>query len=290
MTIYNLGSINADHFYAVPHLPGAGETLAAMTLATGLGGKGANQSVAAARAGADVVHIGAVGPDGGWAVDRLAQYGVGTERIARIGTPTGHAIICVDPAGENQIILYPGANCALTSDQLTVLDAAGPGDWLMLQNETNLQQEAAERARANGVKTAYSGAPFDVAAVQAMLPHTDLLLLNAVEARQLAQALGLVVGDLPVSQIVVTKGADGAEWHGTGSGETVSIPACPVVPVDTTGAGDTFAGYMVAGLSQGLVPEAALRLASAAAAIKVTRAGTADAIPARDEVDTFLAG
>ena len=290
MTIYNLGSINADHFYAVPHLPGAGETLAAMALATGLGGKGANQSVAAARAGADVVHIGAVGPDGGWAVDRLAQYGVGTERIARIGTPTGHAIICVDPAGENQIILYPGANRALTPDQLTVLDAAGPGDWLMLQNETNLQQEAAERARANGVKTAYSGAPFDVAAVQAMLPHTDLLLLNAVEARQLAQALGLVVGDLPVSQIVVTKGADGAEWHGTESGETVSIPACPVVPVDTTGAGDTFAGYMVAGLSQGLGPDAALRLASAAAAIKVTRAGTADAIPARDEVDAFLAG
>lgn len=288
MTVYNLGSINADHFYAVPHLPVPGETLAAMTLTTGLGGKGANQSVAAARAGADVVHIGAVGPEGQWAIERLARLGVDVSCIAAIETPTGHAIICVDPAGENQIVLYPGANRVISPAQLDVLDDAGPGDWLMMQNETNLQAEAAERAHARGVKVVYSAAPFDVRAVQAILPHTDLLLLNAIEARQLAQALGVPVSDLPVSRIVVTKGADGAEWHERDSGETVSVPAFNVVPLDTTGAGDSFAGYLVAALAEGADAEAALRLASAAAAIKVTRAGTADAIPARAEVDEFL--
>ena len=288
MTIYNLGSINADHFYAVPHLPGPGETLAAMSLSTGLGGKGANQSVAAAKAGADVVHVGAVGPDGAWALDRLAQYGVGTSHIAQIDIATGHANICVDPGGENQIILYTGANRAMSEVQLAILDNAGPGDWLMLQNETNLQVQAAERARAKGAKVAYSAAPFDVEAVTAVLRHTDLLLLNAVEARQLAHALGVAVSDLPVPQVVVTKGADGAEWHDLQTGETIAIPAHSVAPVDTTGAGDTFAGYLVAGLSQGMEPESALRFASAAAALKVTRAGTADAIPLRTEVDAFL--
>ncbi len=288
MTIYNLGSINADHFYAVPHLPAPGETLAAMDVTTGLGGKGANQSVAAARAGADVVHIGAVGPDGGWAIDRLAQYGVQTHAIAQIDTCTGHANICVDPQGENLIVLYPGANRALGADQLAVLDTCNPGDWLLLQNETNLQVQAAERARTQGAQVAYSAAPFDVAAVQAVLPFVDLLLLNAVEARQLSKALGVAVTDLPVPQIVVTKGADGAEWIGRDTGETVSIPAQKVAVVDTTGAGDTFAGYMVAGLSQGMTPKDALRLASTAAALKVTRAGTADAIPTRDQVAALL--
>ncbi|MFD1511621.1 ribokinase [Lacimonas salitolerans] len=287
MTLFTFGSINADHTYLVPHLPGPGETLAARSLTTGLGGKGANQSVAAARAGADVVHIGAVGRDGGWALDRLAGYGVQTHAIVQIDTPTGHAIICVDPRGENQIIVYPGANRALTPDQLTTMDAAEPGDWLLLQNETNLQVEAAQRARAAGASVAYSAAPFEVDAVRAILPMTDLLLLNAVEAAQLCDALGVTLADLPVPRVVVTKGADGVDWHE--GGKTVTVPAHPVDVVDTTGAGDTFAGYLVAGLSQGMTPDDALRLAAAAAALKVTRAGTADAIPTRAQVDAFLA-
>lgn len=286
MTLFTLGSINVDYAYAVPHLPGPGETLSAHAVATGLGGKGANQSVAAARAGADVVHIGAVGRDGGWAVERLAGYGVQTHAIAAIDTPTGHAIICVDPAGENQIIVYPGANRALTRDQLTALDAVRPGDWLLVQNETNLQAEAAQKARDQGAQVVYSAAPFDVDAVRAIMPLTDLLLLNAVEAAQLCEALGVVLADLPVPRVVVTKGAVGVDWHE--GGKTVSVPAHLVDVVDTTGAGDTFAGYLVAGLSQGMTPHNALRLAAAAAAIKVTQAGTADAIPTRAQVDAFL--
>ena len=103
MTIWNLGSINADMIYDVSHLPGPGETLAADRLARFLGGKGANMSVAAARAGAQVAHVGAIGPDGRWAFDRLTEYGVDTRHIAEVDIPTGHAIIAVDAQGENNI-------------------------------------------------------------------------------------------------------------------------------------------------------------------------------------------
>lgn len=287
MTIYNLGSINADHTYALPHLPGAGETLAALSLRSGLGGKGANQSVAAAQAGAIVRHLGAVGPDGVWAVERLAALGVDTSGIARIAGPTGHAIICVDSFGENQIILYPGANQQIPAEALAALAGIAPGDWLMLQNETNLPREAAQVARAAGAQVAYSAAPFDLAAVRDVLPHVDLLLLNAVEAQQLCAAMAMALTDLPVPQIVVTRGGDGADWHDIAAGLTVSVPAFSVDVVDTTGAGDTFAGYLVASLAAGQEPKQALRLASAAAAIKVTRAGTADAIPSLAEVEEF---
>ena len=109
MTIWNLGSINADYVYRVPHLPEPGETIAAANLERGLGGTGANMSVAAARAGARASHIGAVGPDGRWAVDRLTEYGVDTRWIREVSHPTGHAIINVDDSGENAIVIYPGA-------------------------------------------------------------------------------------------------------------------------------------------------------------------------------------
>ena len=113
MAIFNLGSINADMTYRVPHRWGPGEALAARSVDRGLGGKGANMSVAAARAAARTIHIGAVGPDGGWAVERLMEYGVDTRHIVTCPSPTGHAIIAVDDAGENQILLCPGANHAL---------------------------------------------------------------------------------------------------------------------------------------------------------------------------------
>lgn len=287
MTLFILGSINADHAYSVPRLPGPGETVAAGSLASGLGGKGANQSVAAARAGAEVVHIGAVGHDGGWAVERLAGYGVQTHAIDRKDElTTGHAVICVDPMGENQIIVYPGANRALTLHQLKTLDAAEPDDWLLLQNETNLQVEAARQAVTAGASVAYSAAPFDVDAVRAILPLIDLLLLNAVEAAQLCEALGVTLAELPIPWVVVTRGADGVDWHE--GGKILSVPAHPVDVVDTTGAGDTFAGYLVAGLSQGMAPDSALRLASAAAAIQITQVGAADAIPTRAQVDALV--
>lgn len=287
MTIWNLGSINADHVYALPHIPGPGETLAARTLTTGLGGKGANMSVASARAGGRVAHIGAVGPEGGWAVERLRAAGVNVTHVARLETPTGHAIIAVDDRGENMILLFPGANRAIPAAHLeAALAGARPGDWLLMQNETNLQAEAAALARSRGLRVAYAAAPFEAAAVQAVLPQLDFLILNEVEADQLVDGTGQALPDLGVPDVVVTLGAEGCLWFRQGVAER-SFPALRVTPVDTTGAGDAFTGYLLAALDEGQAMPEAIALATRAAALKVTRRGAADAIPTRAEALAF---
>ncbi len=286
MTIFNLGSINIDHFYRLPHLPAPGETLAATDYSLGLGGKGANQSAAAAKAGAKVVHVGAVGPEGGWCIDRLKGWGVDTSGIVTIDTPTGHAIINVDTGGENTIILFPGANRAMPFDAIErALDRAKPGDTLLLQNETAHQAKAAKLARGKGLHVFYSAAPFDVDAVRAVMENVSVLAVNAVEAGQLSAALGVTLDDLALPELLVTRGGAGAEWRG--DGKVFRAAPIKVDAVDTTGAGDTFAGYFVAGRDAGMTPAEALDLAGAAASLKVTRAGTADAIPSRAEVDAF---
>lgn len=289
MTIYNLGSINADHFYQVPHLPEPGETLAADAFSTGLGGKGINQSVAAALAGSKVVHIGAVGPDGQWAVDRIAGFGVETQHIQTVETPTGHAIINVDTKGENAIVIFSGANnCQSVTQIEQVLSGADKGDILLLQNETTLQAEAAKIAYDRGLKVIYSAAPFSVEAVKNVMKYVTILMMNQVESEQLCAGLETDLASLPVSEIIVTKGSNGAMWLQPETGETSYTPSFPVKPVDTTAAGDTFAGYVAAGLDQGMNVQDAMRRASAAAALKVTRKGTADVIPSVDEVANFL--
>ena len=286
MTIYNLGSVNADLVYRVPHLPGPGETLATTGFQRFLGGKGANMSVAAARAAARVVHIGAVGLDGGWMVDRLTEYGVDTRAITRVSDESGHAVIAVDDAGENNILLYPGANVQLQIDEISgVLSSATAEDSFLFQNETNAQREAAEIASLQGMRIIYAAAPFDAAAVQDVLPLIDLLVLNEVEAQQLTDATGLQPENLPVRDIVVTLGSQGSRWYDTDKQETVDVPAIQVDPVDTTGAGDTFTGYLVAGLDRGFTMRQSLDLATKAAAIMVTRQGTADVIPDLKDIE-----
>ncbi|WP_264211798.1 ribokinase [Leisingera thetidis] len=287
MAIWNLGSINADMVYAMPHLPAAGETLAALRLDRFLGGKGANMSVAATRAGSKVHHIGAVGPDGAWAVARLQAYGAGTGHIAQVETPTGHAIIAVEPGGENQIILFPGANRVLDRDRLDqALTQADAGDILVMQNETSLQAEAAQLGRQLGLRVCYAAAPFDAEAVQAVLPYLDFLILNEVEAQQLQQATGDTPGEIGVKDVIVTLGAKGARHIDGETGAVLEIPALPVAAVDTTGAGDTFTGYVLSALDRGLPMAEAMTQASRAAALMVTRRGTADVIPDLQEVQT----
>ncbi|KIC36304.1 ribokinase [Leisingera sp. ANG-M7] len=285
MAIWNLGSINADMVYAMPHLPAAGETLAALSLDRFLGGKGANMSVAATRAGSGVHHIGAVGPDGAWAIDRLSAYGVGTDHIAQVEVPTGHAIIAVEPEGENQIILFPGANRALSQEQVAeALSQADSGDILVLQNETSMQAEAAQQGRQKGMRVCYAAAPFDADAVQAVLPYLDFLILNEVEAQQLQQATGKEPGELGIKDVIITLGSRGARHIDGVTGTVRDVPALPVKPVDTTGAGDTFTGFVLSGLDLGLNIAEAMEQASCAGALMVTRRGTADVIPTLDEV------
>jgi ribokinase len=284
MAIWNLGSINADMVYALPYLPAPGETLAADSLVQGLGGKGANMSVAAARAGSHCCHIGAVGADGKWALDRLTEYGVDTRHIVTGGVPTGHAIIAVDKAGENSIILFPGANRTITENQLgQALSAASAGDILVMQNETNMQAGAAKMGRDLGLRVAYAAAPFDAEAVQAVLPYLDLLFLNEVEAQQLTEATGKTPDALGIADVIVTLGAKGAR-HFAVDGTVSDVPALAVKPVDTTGAGDTFTGYVLSGLDRGLPIAQAMAQAARAGALMVTRLGAADAIPDLKEV------
>lgn len=279
MTVYNLGSINADYFYRVPHLVGPGETLAATDLTTGLGGKGANMSVAAARAAARVVHSGAIGSDGRWEAERLLEYGVDTRCIAEVGAPTGHAIICVDGQGENSIVLLAGANHAITEDVIgAALSESSAGDSFLTQNETNGQITAARMAKELGLRVVYAAAPFEAAAVEAVLPFLDLLVLNEVEAAQLVSETGTGIADLPVVDTVVTKGAAGCHWHHKGAAPEM-FEAFDVMPVDTTGAGDTFTGFLVAGLDRGMPMAQAITLGMRAGALMVTRVGTADVIP-----------
>ena len=286
MAIWNLGSINADIVYRVPHIPAPGETLASIGRQTFLGGKGANMSVAAARAAAQVHHIGAVGHDGSWMVERLLEYGVDTRNIAVIDTESAQAIIMVAEDGENAIILHPGANAEIPQVTLQgALSAAQTGDWLVIQNETNLQRTAATLGKKMGLRVAYAAAPFDADRVQAVLPHLDFLILNAVEAAQLADATGLSPADLPVTDVIVTLGADGADWYGADGKQ--HFPAIKVEPVDTTGAGDTFTGYVLAGLDRGMPMAQAIAQATKAGALMVTRQGTADVIPDLSEVQAF---
>ena len=284
MAVYNLGSINIDHVYRVPHLPAPGETLSALDYAQGLGGKGANQSVAAARAGAMCHHIGAIGPNSDWVLAEMQAYGIDLRYVSVLPVATGHAIINVDPQAENNIVIFPGANRALTADMATAaLAGAGPADSLLLQNETSAQAEAAAIAAARGMRVVYSAAPFDIGAVRAVLPHVSLLVMNEIEAEQLRAAQGA----LPQIDCIITKGAQGAEWISAAS-EPLFMPAFKVTPVDTTGAGDTFIGTLAAALDLGLPREAAMRRASATSALQVTRRGAAQAIPTAAEVEAFL--
>ena len=290
MAIWNLGSINVDIVYSVPRIPAPGETLGTTDRARFLGGKGANMSVAAARAGAHCAHIGAVGAGGRWCRDRLTEYGVDTRHIAEIETDMAEAVIMVDAGGENAILLHPGSNHAIPSDLLrAALTGAETGDWFVCQNETLLQPEGCELARQMGLRVAYAAAPFEAEAVTALLEHLDFLILNAVEAAQLAEATGRHPSDLDVADVIVTKGAEGVEWFDNHAGSARSFDAVAVEAVDTTGAGDTFTGYLLAALDRDIEMSEAIELASWAGALMVTRHGTSDVIPDLSEVMSFRA-
>jgi ribokinase len=286
--ILTIGSVNIDHVHRVSALPGPGETVLDRGYARGLGGKGANQSLAARLAGAEVRHAGAISADGEWCRARLAAAGIDVADLATVEAATGHAVILVDDAGENLIVVHGGANRALSAALVErAIGRAAAGDWLLLQNETNLVVEAARAGRAAGLRVAYAAAPFDPAATAEVVPHVDLLAVNALEAAQLARHLGTAPETFGAPVLLITEGARGARcW--TAAGE-IRQAAFAVEPVDTTGAGDTFLGYFLAGLDAGLAVAEALRRAAAAAAIQVTRPGAAEAIPRADEVDAFLA-
>ncbi|MEM9370239.1 MAG: PfkB family carbohydrate kinase, partial [Pseudomonadota bacterium] len=202
MTIFCFGSINIDHIYLVPRFPLAGETLADTGYRTGLGGKGCNQSLAAAAAGATVKMVGAVGDDGAWAIDHLADAGIDVGRISLVPEATGHAVINVTPEGENQIVIHGGANRAVSEGMIkdTLRDAIAE-QWWLCQEETSLVPWSAKMAKDAGLKIAYSAAPFVPEAALEMLPLSDVVAVNAGEAAALAAACGTDIESIPVPML-----------------------------------------------------------------------------------------
>ncbi len=285
--IFNFGSINIDHVYRVATLPKPGETLIAKSVEDHLGGKGINQSIAISKAGGEVCHIGAVGEDGNWALAQIGKNGVGTGEIAMIDGKTGQAIINVDDSGENEIVVFSGANARLSLEQInTALAQAGPQDWVLLQNETNLALQIVSTAKARGCRLVYSAAPFVAETVLKLLDQTDLLVVNEGEAAALAEMLDTSPDAIPVPELIVTRGSNGASYRGP-HGE-IEQSAFAVTAVDTTGAGDTFLGSFLALYAGGQCAANALEYAAAASALQVTRHGAANAIPVNDEVIEFL--
>ena len=249
--VLNVGSLNIDRVYRVPHIARPGETLAASSLQVFAGGKGANQSVALARAGARVGHCGRVGPDGTWLIEKLAAQGVLTQWIAAGPAPTGQAIIQVADDGENAIVLLAGANHEITAaDVDAALAALRPGAWVLAQNETSSVGHLIERAAAAGLHVAFNPAPFTPEVIGYPLDRLRLLVANESEAEGLtgasdpAESLRRLTSRLPGAEIVLTLGAAGV-LYGCGD-ERLHVPACAAQAVDTTAAGDTFIGYFLA--------------------------------------------
>ncbi|WP_431023253.1 ribokinase [Halomonas sp. H5] len=295
--LYNLGSINIDHVYRVPHLVRPGETLASRDYQRVLGGKGANQSLALARAGGRVTHWGRLGRSDAWALTPLEEAGVALGDIELVDAPSGHALIQVDDDGENAIILYPGANHGFATPTLEALIAkAEPGATLLLQNECNGLAAAMAAAKQRGLTLAFNPAPMDQAVGELPLESCDLLFVNRGEAAALAglaetspasALLEALAERLPEVELVLTLGADGVQYR---HGEThLRLAAHRVEAVDTTAAGDTFIGAFLAARQAGADIETCLRRASTAAALCVQVPGAAPSIPWAEAVDAALA-
>ena len=288
--IINFGSINIDHVYRVPHLVKPGETLSSLDLVTGLGGKGANQSVAIARAGVSVAHVGRVFKGDRWAVALLASTGVDTDNIALIEGASGHAIIQVDDQGENAIVLHGGANQSFSiADIESALNHNQQARYLLMQNETNLLAETFELAQAKGIKIVLNPAPMTDNIKDLPLAKLDTLIVNQGEAEALCGAADIdemtrqMAALAPQTRVVVTLGGDGAMLLANGEVTHMNSPSVDVV--DTTGAGDTFVGYFLAGVAEGMNDHNALQRACLAGSIAVTRQGAITAIPDRSEVN-----
>ena len=283
-----LGSTNLDQIGTVSRLPRPGETVSGKDFSMAPGGKGANQALAARRAGATVSHHSAVGNDAfaALALDLLKEDGVDLSGVATADTHTGIAMILVDTEGENVIAVLPGANATVGAAQIErALAGRGPGDILMLQQEIPVEtnRTALEQAKRQGVTTILNIAPY-IPETPTLAPLASILIANETEFALLAGDFGdqleqamLRLATEHSQTIIVTLGADGARI--ASDGRLISVPSWPVDVVDTVGAGDTFCGYLAASLEAGADLESAARRAAKAASIACTLPGAQPAIP-----------
>lgn len=291
--ILNFGSLNIDYVYAVTHTVRGGETEASCGLEVFPGGKGLNQSIAAARAGLSVFHAGLVGEDGGLLLDTLRADSVNTRFVGTVPGRSGHTIIQVDERAQNAILLFGGANHAVTPAYADkVLAHFSAGDVLLLQNEISAGPHILRRAAEMGLEIWFNPSPMDSGALACDLSLVSVFLLNEIEGEQLAGTaepeaiLSRMAEKYPQAAVVLTLGAAGA-WYSKGR-TRVFCPAEKAEASDTTAAGDTFTGYFLRGMLDGRAPQEALRLAAKAAAIAVSRPGASPSIPRFSEVERSL--
>ena len=294
MKVLDLGSMNLDLVYSVDHIVQPGETESSASMNTFLGGKGMNQAVALAKAGVEVYMGGMIGEDGQPFLDACAQFGVRAECIRSVPGKSGYAIIQIDKSAQNCILLYGGANQCLTEEYVDeTLSRFGQGDLLLLQNEVNLLPYIVDKAYERGMVIALNPSPFNDKLKAVDMSKISIFLLNEVEGGQVTgetepQAILARMGAMfPHAKIVLTLGKDGAIYaHGE---EQQFQPIFPVQAVDTTAAGDTFTGYFLAGLAEGLDIPRTLKMSAKASSIAVSRPGAVPSIPYRAEVVEALA-
>lgn len=289
MKLLNFGSLNIDYVYSVEHFVQPGETLSSNKLERFCGGKGLNQSIAIARAGVPVWHAGKIGGEGDMLLELLRQAGVDTSNVERSERMTGHAIIQVDQTGQNCILLHGGANTDIEEAFIDrVLAQFGEGDILLLQNEQNNLPYLMERAHARGLRIACNPSPIDRGLLQYPFTYVKWFILNEIEGNALTgksepeDIADTLLERYPHAAVVLTLGQQGVLYRDAETSLRHGIYR--VKPVDTTGAGDTFTGYFLAGICQGLSIEEILRRASAASSIAVSRKGAAPSIPVLQEV------
>lgn len=301
------GSINVDMVFPVTHLPVEGETVLSPACRLFHGGKGANQAVAAARAGQRVAMAGAVGTDmfAASAMDALVEEQVNVEAVARLEGSTGCAAIGLDSQGRNQIMVASGVNALVGAVQVPdALLRAATVILGQLEVPPACTLAVFERARRHGARVLLNAAPM-IDFPDNALALVDVLLVNALECRTLAMRLGLSVPTLaPESsaaatqaaqalaerfglEVVVTLGGEGAAL--CREGDVCRVSAVPITPVDTTGAGDTFCGVFAACLAQGGTTQEALMRANAAGALACLKTGARSAMPTAAELETCLA-
>ena len=289
MKILNFGSLNIDNVYSMDHFVRPGETTASLKMETFCGGKGLNQSVALAKAGAPVYHAGKVGADGQMLIDILGEYGVDTSLVAMTQGHTGHAIIQVDKKGQNCILLYGGANQEITTDYIDdVLAHFEKGDMLLLQNEINNIDYIIKKAAEKGMVLAINPSPISDELVKMDLSPITYFILNEIEGNELTQEtdpekIARKMRQIyPGCVVVLTLGKQGVMYYDGTNTYTHGIYDVPVV--DTTAAGDTFTGFFLSTLMQGEDVPKALEYASIASSLAVSQKGAAPSIPTMEQV------
>lgn len=295
MRILNFGSLNIDYTYRVEHIVKPGETITSRKLEIFPGGKGLNQSIALAKAGAEVFHAGLIGEDGAFLKDVCQEAGADVSLIRESKVRTGNAIIQVSEQGQNSILLFPGANREMTEEYIEeVLGYFEEGDILLLQNEINQIDVLIEKGKEKGMKVVLNPSPFDERIGQCDLNKVDLFFLNEVEGEQITgekesdAILSKMRERFPLAETVLTVGASGA-YYSDGK-DVVFQEAFPVKAVDTTAAGDTFTGFFLEAVMEGATGAEALRRAAKASSIAVSRKGASVSVPTKEEVDDQLNG